>query len=179
MDGIRFNCERCGVGVKAPTDRAGATLPCPKCGTALQVPNRQIPTTDSASPPDEATQFANIAAAAKANPAQPPVPPAPEASAPPAQPIIAPPISGAAPAAQSSVSDANAPYSPPQTEATVSTERVSNSGVRIVDIQVPFSSVFKFAFQLWISMFLIGAVVWMIIMAITLLLGVGLAGLGM
>lgn len=161
MDGIRFNCQRCGVGVKAPVDRAGATLPCPKCGTALQVPHQQVPP-----PTDEATQFANIAAAAS--------PPA--TSPPPAQPIIAPPLAGDA--SQPVAPDTSSPYTPPKAKTTVSTERVSNSGVRIVDIQVPFSSVFKFAFQLWISMFLIGVVVWVIIMAITLLLGAGLASLG-
>ena len=36
---IKFNCEGCGVSLKAPESKSGATFPCPKCKTSVTVPS--------------------------------------------------------------------------------------------------------------------------------------------
>lgn len=36
---IRFKCDKCGTGIKAPDKAAGKTAKCPKCKEALVVPN--------------------------------------------------------------------------------------------------------------------------------------------
>lgn len=60
-------------------------------------------------------------------------------------------------------------------------KRDADTDVRIVDIKLPFMTVFRFAFQLWLSLFLISLAVWLLIMLFFFLLGalgVGLSGLG-
>ena len=36
---IRFKCNKCGAGIKAPDKAAGKTAKCPKCKEVLVVPN--------------------------------------------------------------------------------------------------------------------------------------------
>ena len=168
---IRFDCDQCGVSIKAPQQRAGAKLPCPKCGTQLTVP------TSGADPDakDEAAQFANLVTQLETDPKFPPSP-----------------APGPAPGPALTTANTDAPQpSPPPTQDTDGTdepivsltrkttyETVGKGHVRIVDIKLPFASVLRLGLQIWVvsllasfAFFIIFAMVALVLSA----LGVGFA----
>lgn len=159
---IKFNCNACSAAIKAPETHAGQTLPCPKCGTAVTVPT--VAQGASATAVDVPPAF--------------PEPSDPEAPAelpeivtnrvdvPPPAPVVQYPSSEEAPNA----------YSAPQTVARP-TQSLDLSDIRIVDIDVPFWSVFKFAFRFFAANLLLVAVLYGVMfllgMLIFTLIGVG------
>lgn len=172
---IRFNCQQCGVGVKAPVDSIGSQLPCPKCGVTVVVPNVSDASNasdgDSQDMSDEASQFANLAAAIDSDtrPAAPPQsqvsprPSAPNASAPhTAQP-----------------QGPNPFQSPVGGQSTVGIERVGTGQVRIVDIRLTFGTVFRLVFQLWLAALVFGFALWVIMAMVALLLALVGGGLSL
>jgi hypothetical protein len=152
---IRFECSQCGVAIKAPNHRGGAKLPCPKCGTQLVVP-AAAPTTD------EAAQFASLMAELESDKDEAPLPP---------------PAVATEPVATSIDVESDATTTPPAS-SPVTHESAGKQQVRIVDIKLPFASVFRLALQFWAVGLVLSLVLWglFILMAIVLrALGMGLA----
>lgn len=164
---IKFQCTQCQSSIKAPDTHAGKKLPCPKCGQALSVPTTKstqasTPATSSSTAPQE----------------QPPTDPAlPDVAAPEPQEDAIPEIvvrqprqsSAPPPAPLAEASAAPNAFAPPQTRS----ERVADadlSHIRIVDLRLPFSSVFRFAVQFFLCNLLLGLVLGIVMFILSLLL---------
>lgn len=141
--------------MKAPLQREGAQLPCPKCGTLLTVPASET----SDPPKDDAAQFASLVSSLDSNAATPS--------------DAAPPPMAARPA------EAEAkPRPQPVAAPSVAYETVNKGQVRIVDIKLPFASVFRLALQFWAVGFLVALVVWLVVAIVAIVLsaiGIGLS----
>ncbi|WP_425395049.1 hypothetical protein [Aeoliella sp.] len=164
---IKFHCSHCQAPIKAPDTHAGHTLPCPKCGEPVLVaPEAPAPPTPPA-PPEPA-------------PLEPvlPTPPEPsEESVPeivthdPRQPTSAPPVATPPPEITS--------FEPPPTPTGGVVRDVSLTDVRVVDLKLPFGSVFKFAVQFFLCNLLLSLVVGLAVMLLAALLGaIGLSLVG-
>lgn len=152
---IKFNCPSCSAAIKAPDTHAGQTLPCPKCGQPVVVAAAPAPTAVTSSPtPPTLPQVEEPE----------PIDEVPEiitrdsrtTSAPPPVSSVAPAPTGAPP------TDA---FAAPQTRSERPLD-VNLQDVRIVDLKLPFGSVFKFSVQLVLSNFLLIGVVYGVILVI-------------
>lgn len=158
---IKFQCSHCNSSIKAPETHAGKNLPCPKCGQTLSVPMAKP------APASVATEQTGPAA-------EPDLPqvsaPEPEADAipeiivrQPGQAKTPPPVSkGEVPTAPNA-------FAPPQTRSTPAAN-VDRSNVRIVDLRLPFSSVFRFAVQFFLCNLLLSLILGLVFFIISLLL---------
>ena len=170
---IKFNCSACSVSIKAPPSHVGQTLPCPKCGLPVQVPaaTPSAPVASSAPPMAPSLNPPMVDLGLPSVTTQPPaaVPPA-ITGAPTGLP------SGLPAAAPVEVAITPNAFAAPQTKS----ERYSPSDrqpVKIVDIQLPFKSVFKFCVQVFAVNLLLVFIVWMALFLFMLLLG-ALFGVG-
>lgn len=171
---IRFHCSDCGVSIKAPPNRSGAQLPCPKCGAQLTVPSAAPSGSDK---DDEAAQFANLVAAMEATPSPTPAPPSdnpkdaaaavptaaprPRTPAPrPDEPVAALPAQPAAPRPDSSDGSVDESSRIPPPAPSVTYEPAGKGQVRIVDIKLPFASVLRLGIQFWLVGLLGAFVFW-------------------
>lgn len=185
---IKFNCPACAAAIKAPETHAGQTLPCPKCGHAVTVPQAPAENTPPAEvPPADADANAGAGELPPDLPPQfPPVdsspietelpeivtgadvpPPAPTSTAATAT-VSTPPLTMPA--------DAASAFAAPQTVARP-TSVGDLTDVRIVDLEIPFWSLFKFTFKLFVCSTILGvalyAVMFAVLFAIAAVLGVG------
>lgn len=152
---IKFHCPSCHAAVKAPETYAGQTLPCPKCGQPVEVPDASEPTpADLPVPPafpasddreEEAIdELPDIVIEQRG---------APETTVPPL----------------ASDSGEN-PFSAPQAKR----HRVMAHDlqpIKIVDLDLPFKTVFKLAFQFFVSMMLLTIAMYAIFFILALLFG--------
>lgn len=194
---IKFNCPACAAAIKAPETHAGQTLPCPKCSHAVTVPQAgaenappgEVPPADADAkagggelPPDLPPQFPPV----DSSPVEtelpeivtgadvPPPAPTPAVTAPttpePTATVSTPPLSLPAHAANA--------FAAPQTVAR-STSVGDLTDVRIVDIEIPFWSLFKFTFRLFVCSTILGVALYAVILAIIVAIAalLGAAGL--
>lgn len=168
---IKFHCSHCQAPIKAPDTHAGQTLPCPKCGQPVLV------APEAPAPP---------APAAPAPPPSPPSPPEPVLpSAPEPVELDVPQIVTHDKRPAGSVPPVATPppvtgFEPPQTPTGGAVRDVNLTDVRVVDLKIPFGSVFKFAVQFFLCNMLLGFVLWLVMMIFVALLaglGLGLGGL--
>lgn len=181
---IRFQCNSCSAGFRASDEQAGQQLPCPKCGSVIQVPVAQATIAPSDKPLDETesaslaeTQvnpFAGIAEKVTADggrAAAPPLaPPAATASTPPPAPPAAQPPPPA-PANSNAFQSPQAPREDPR--------EVDLTQVKITDIDLPFWSVFKLVFKAWVAALMMMFALWLILAGIMLVLGFGMFAVGL
>lgn len=161
---IRFQCSQCGAGFKAGDAQGGLELPCPKCGANIQVPPPGAPMPEARLAPlddpldeTQSSGFGDTQVNPFVRPAQPAAEPdagegPPDLSAPPPPPP---------PAATRS----NAFESP---RAPIERPRDVTLGgdVRVVDIKVPFWSIARLLFQIWLILLVLSFAAWALMAAV-------------
>ena len=179
---IKFHCPHCQASIKAPTNFLGKTLPCPKCGQPVVVAEDSAPEVPPplASEPepvvDEVPQIVPHQPSKRSANTPPPIDSTsaeasatPTAAVPP--PIAVPPIAEAAVPATNGASAVALESATPASGHSPSGEL---ENVRIVDIQLPFMTVFRFAVQFFLANLLLGMGLGLIVMLfVTLLAAIG------
>lgn len=169
---IRFQCSACGAAFKAADDHAGQQLPCPKCGSALQVPIAQATLAPPDDPLDETensglaeTQVNPLAGIAKkvdekkrpaAAAPPPPPPPPPIKSA-----LVEPPPNA---------------FQSPQTAPEP--RDLDLTRVKITDIDLPFWSIFRLSLKFWAVALLLTFALWLVMAVLAMVIGVGFTAIG-
>lgn len=151
---IKFHCPHCSAAIKAPETHAGQTLPCPKCSQPVVV-------ADEGTPPATPPAFPNI-------PEPEPIEEIPEIVTRDSRSYTAPPPLAPSPPG------GNAFEAPQTPQGQVVDQTFQN--IRIVDLNLPWKSVFKFAVQFFVCNMLLGFVLWVLMMlALAVLAAIGMS----